>query len=435
MPATSSERLWLRAWQTVWGSANRSVATNASTWIGTTVVTSGLGFGYWWLAARLFPPAAVGFAAASVSAMLLLGTLSVLGLGTLLIGEIPRHPGREGALVVTALVPAGLAGWTLGVAFAVGAPLLVPDLAPLAADPGSVALFGLGVSLTTIGLVVDQACLGLLRGDVQLARNTAFAIVKLGLLGLAGLWLVDVPPMTIYATWVVGSLASLLGLAALVARKRGTWDDYWPEWALLRQVSGAALAHHALNLALQAPQLALPVVVAAQFSTTLTAYFYVAWMIAGLVYMGPVALTTAVYAAGARAPAALAARLQFSLGLSAAGSVLAVIGLLVAAAPVLRLFGAAYAEEAAACLQVLAIGVLPLLVRDHYVAICRVRGRLVRAAVIAAAISALGITAAVLGAGMGGLTGLAAGYVLAAAIPAALLAPSVLQGAFPRRPR
>lgn len=435
MPAMSSERRWLRAWQAVCDSANRSVAANASAWIGTTVVTSGLGFAYWWVAARLFPPTVVGFGAASVSAMLLLGTLSVLGLGTLLIGEIPRHPGREGGLVVTALVPAGLAGWTLGVVFAVGAPLLVPDLAPLAAEPARVALFGLGVSLTAIGLVVDQACLGLLRGDVQLARNTMFAIVKLGLLGLAGLWLVDAPPMTIYATWVAGSLASLLGLAALVARKRGAWGDYRPEWALLRQVSGAALAHHALNLALQAPQLALPVVVVAQLSTTLTAYFYVAWMIAGLVYIGPVALTTAVYAAGARAPAALAARLQFSLGLSAAGSVLAVAGLLVAAAPVLRLFGAAYAEEAAGCLQVLTIGVLPLLVRDHYVAICRVRGRLVRAAVIAAAGSALGITAAIVGAAMGGLTGLAAGYVLAAAVPAALLAPSVLQGAFPQRPR
>ena len=73
------------------------IAFNAGSLMAAIVVNSGLGFVFWWLAARTFSPSEVGFAAAAVSAMTLLGTLGVLGLGTLLIGELPRRAGGRGA--------------------------------------------------------------------------------------------------------------------------------------------------------------------------------------------------------------------------------------------------------------------------------------------------------------------------------------------------
>ena len=48
--------------------------------MGTTVLTATFGFFYWLFAANKFPPEAVGFASASISAMMLLGTIGVLGL-------------------------------------------------------------------------------------------------------------------------------------------------------------------------------------------------------------------------------------------------------------------------------------------------------------------------------------------------------------------
>ena len=47
--------------------ANRVMLVNAVSLIGTTAVTSSLGFAYWWLAARQFPAETVGVSSYRVS--------------------------------------------------------------------------------------------------------------------------------------------------------------------------------------------------------------------------------------------------------------------------------------------------------------------------------------------------------------------------------
>src|SRR6266853_1606802 len=103
---------------------NSSIIVNAGSLVATTGVNSVLGFVYWWLAAKQFLPEAIGFASAAISAMTLLGTLSVLGLGTLLIGELPRHSGKEGSLISAALILVGGVGVGTGIVFAIVAPFL-----------------------------------------------------------------------------------------------------------------------------------------------------------------------------------------------------------------------------------------------------------------------------------------------------------------------
>src|SRR5438477_453936 len=81
-----------------------------------TIATAGLGFVYWWLAARQFPPEVIGRATALLSVMGLISLLGEAGLGTLLIGEIVRHPGKQPGLVAAAA--------SVAVALAVGVALL-----------------------------------------------------------------------------------------------------------------------------------------------------------------------------------------------------------------------------------------------------------------------------------------------------------------------
>lgn len=78
-----------------WDKNNNTILINAGSLIGTTAVTSGLGFAFWWVAARIFSTEAVGLASATISTMTLLGSFSILGLGTLLMGELPKQRGDE----------------------------------------------------------------------------------------------------------------------------------------------------------------------------------------------------------------------------------------------------------------------------------------------------------------------------------------------------
>src|SRR5260370_17983866 len=78
-----------------WVKTNRVMLTNTASLVCTNLITSALGFVYWWLAARLFSPEAVGLVSAAISAMALLPTTSLLGFGSLLIGYLPQRPGKQ----------------------------------------------------------------------------------------------------------------------------------------------------------------------------------------------------------------------------------------------------------------------------------------------------------------------------------------------------
>jgi O-antigen/teichoic acid export membrane protein len=409
--------------------SHRALLLNAGSLIATTVVNSGLGFVYWWYTARFFAPAAVGLASAAIASMLLLGTLGVLGLGTLLMGELPRQPTRSGALLSTALLVAGSAGFLLGLGYAYLAPVFAPDLAVLASTPGIAVLFAAGVALTAGVIVLDQGLIGMLLGGVQLQRNILFAAGKLVLLvgGVVGLGIAS--GVGILATWIGGIALSLIVLVQALARQPALRKHWVPDARLLRQLRGSALAHHTLNLALQAPGLLLPVVVTALYSAALNASFYVAWMIVGLAFVAPLALTNVLYTVSAAQPARLPAFLRLSLGGSLLAGLCASGVLLISASWVLGLFGAEYAAEAAPCLRILVLGVFPATIKQHYVALARLHQRIGSILPLVIGGSVLELLLAVVGAWQGALTGLALGWIAALLLEAIVMWPAVYRAA------
>src|SRR5438067_3698044 len=140
-PGNKRPHLLKKAFQ--WVQINSIILVNAGSLMGTTVITSILGFVYWWLAARQFPPEAVGLASAAISAMTLLGTFAILGLGTLLLGELPRQRDREASLISAALILVGAVGGLLGLAFAVGASHVSTGFQSLGASIENSATFAL----------------------------------------------------------------------------------------------------------------------------------------------------------------------------------------------------------------------------------------------------------------------------------------------------
>jgi len=228
--------------------------------------------------------------------------------------------------------------------------------------------------------------------------------------------------MTIYTTWVIGSLSSVILLALpTVLRGRSHLRLYRPEWNLLRQLRKAALRHHALNLTIQAPTLALPLLATILLSATVNAYFYAAWMVARFVFVGPIALTVVLHAVGASGPEALSRQFRSTLGTSLVISMLANGALLVGAGPFLRLFGHAYAGQAEWSLRVLGLAVFPLIVKHHYIAVTRIYDQTTSATLVMAIGGLLELALAALGAHIGGLTGLTIGWVSATGMQALFL--------------
>lgn len=405
-----------------WIKTNTVLLWNASSLVSTTAVTSVLGFAFWWIAARFFRTEAVGLASAAISAMSLLGTICTLGLGTLLIGELPRQQGKAFSLTSAALLLVLGVGMLVGSFFALATPLLSSDLTALRDNVGVVAFFALGIGLTAVTMVLDQALVGLLQGGLQLKRNIWFAVAKLIALLLFGLFLHQKSWFSLYVAWVIGSIYSFGSIALYVLRTKRTWrrEDV-PQWILLRKLGPSAVQHYALNMILQVPNLILPILVTVILSASANASFYVAAMLANFVFVVPNALTTALYATTSMETSALGKRSRFTLGIALLVCCAANIVVFVGARPLLLLFGHTYAQDATWTLRLLGLAAFPLVIKNHYTAFCRIQRRITSALLPLVVFSFFEIAMAALGAHLGGLFGLSLSWLLVLLVEAAFL--------------
>ncbi|HEX7083267.1 MAG TPA: hypothetical protein VF186_04065 [Gaiellaceae bacterium] len=401
---------------------SRTIVVNAASIVGTFGVTSALGAVFWWLAAHRFAPDEIGRASAIVSAMTLLSGLSSLGLGTLLIGELRRQR-DPGVLVGSALAVAGVAGAGLAFAYVFSIPFAIRDLRPLVSGPATVGVFVAGVAAIAVGNALDGALVGLLKAQLRLLRNLLLGVGKLAFLVLFAFGLTGRSNLAIYAAWTAGAILALV-VPAVALRFAGgpPLSQLRPRRKAIPGFRRAIGEHQIMNLGLNVPSLVLPSLVIGILSARANAGFYVAWMIASLAFIVPPALTQILFAVAADDSRSLAGEARLTMGLCLACGVASVAVVWVAASPLLQLFGSSYAHSATWMLRAVVVAVLPLSVKDHYVALARIRNRLRQALPLIwlGASAELGLAA--LGAQLHGLDGLGVGWLTAMALEAAAMA-------------
>lgn len=409
--------------------------TNSGSLMGTTVVTAAFGFVYWWVAAREFSPAAVGSASAAVSAMTLIGTLGMFGMGTMLIAELPRMTRDKWRLITSCMVTAGLAAMAGALIYVALAGFAVPSLRDAVPSVLMAILLVAGISLNGATLVLDEGLIGLLSGPLQLVRNLYFAVGKLVLLTVLAVLPLSVSGGGILASWVGGIVLSV-ALLAVSLRRRGMWGPMRPGLEFIRTRIGQAFTHNMLNMALFLPRTTLPLVVTAVLSTRATAGFYTAWMVFTFIVMIPSNLATTLFAVAAGDRVAMRSKVRTALAVSLLLGIPASAVLAFGAEPIMSVFGAEYARTASGALAVLAFCYVPTVFRQLFVGVVRVLGRVRSATVLAVGSGVLELAAAGYGGSRGDLTTMTrwlAGVFVAEAL---VMAPVVLRTALApvRRP-
>jgi O-antigen/teichoic acid export membrane protein len=399
------------------------------------VLTAGVGFLFWVVAARRFDEPSVGFAAAAISAMSLLGAVGTVGMGTLLIREMPLNPGREHRMLSAALVLSGSLGLALGAVFVLLAPLLSSEFSPLTGDPWIWLAMIVGTGLTSAGLNMDQALVGLLRSGLQLMRNVIAAGGRLLLLvgAVVGGWQAGNEAML--GSWTVALALSLATLALVAVRRRRLGSAWPPAWRTLDFHRTAALQHHVLNIAAQVPGWVMPLVTLTVLSAATNAHFYLAWTLVGLASFVTAALTWALYASSSRDPSSLATYGRITLGVSIAAASASALVLWLLGPWILSPLGASYGEAAASALPMFAMTLVPVAIKSHYLTIHRVRGTLRTATLVAGGGAMLEISGAAVGASYGDLIGMGIGLLAAMLLEVAVMLPTVYRAIIsPRGP-
>lgn len=343
------------------------------------------------------------------------------GLGTLAIREIADRGltrdllRRLGAMAV--VVSAGA-----GVVTAFATPALSADLRAFATAPAGAVAVVLAVVLSGLGQLADHLALARLQAHYQLIRNSAFAVAKIVLLFVFLAAVAPAGPMAVVLSWLFGIVASF-AVVVVLGQFRALSTSVAPATA----ASFMRIApHYALNAAIQLPHIVLPVLAVALISSAAAGYFYISWMIASFQFVIPASLTLALFAvtAGKRSPQT---QLRFSLAVATVAGLGSYLVLFAIGPVVLAVLGAAYRANGSTAMLVFGLGVFPLVVRDHFVAIVRVHDALwsgLPLLVIGGTIE-LGLSA--VGAATDGLNGLAVGWLIAVVAQAMLLGPAVFR--------
>jgi O-antigen/teichoic acid export membrane protein len=402
---------------------------NAGSLIATTLITSLFGFAYWWLAARTAPAEAVGQASAAVSAMTLIGTIGMFGMGTMLISDLPSLRGPKWSLISTCLLVAGGAATVGGLIYVGLAHFAIPGLREaLGGTPGTVLLV-VGIALNAMTLVLDEALVGLLQGPLQLMRNAWFSVSKLVLLGALAVLPLTLTGSELLLTWIAGIVFSTVVLGKAV-HKRGLLDGARPSLGLLRGRGRATFDHNLLNLATYLPRAALPLVVTAVLSAAANASFYTAFMVLSFLAMVPANIALTLFAVASGDKAALRSKVRVGLLLSLGGGVPASLLVMWLAEPIMSVFGAGYAATAGRALAILALTYVPFVFHHFFLAISRVQNRVRGAGVFSVFAGVAELLAAWWGGTHGGLDELVTWVAVVMAVEMVLVAPVVLRVVF-----
>ena len=398
-------------------SVDRSMSWSSVLMVTGKVAQMGFGFLFWIVAARITDVAGLGTVAASVSAVMLVTQLGLLGVGATMIVSIGRDEpvGRvldTGFTVVTATSLLAALGYVGITALGSGHVATTQSTWPF------MALFLLAAVCGTVGVCLDQAGIALGRPAGTVVRYLLGGVVMLGglpVLAAASEGHLGAAP--VFAVWTVSSVVICVTGAVQLRRWVGYRYRVGLHTAGLRRHLAVGVPNHLLTLTERLPALLVPVLVARLVSPEATAYWYPAWMLAWVAFTVPVQVGLVQFSEGVRRPGELGrtVRSGFASGLLLGGP--AALVLAVFAHPLLSLIGAEYADQSATALRVLTLGIIPFAVWQSYNARCRAAGQ-VREGVVAGLVLAAAICVATVWVAPEGSTALAVAWVASSSLGA-----------------
>jgi O-antigen/teichoic acid export membrane protein len=377
-----------------------SLVRNSIFLMATTVVTAGLGYVFWAVAAHVFTRQEVGIGSAVISLCSMVALLTYLGSSAMLIERLPASERSSEWTAVLLRMCLATAGVTVVVTAAIVPMLRISSEYRLFfSAPLPVLLAVVGAAAWTLDNLFGSAFIAARRAGRLLSIQTLISATKLLLIlpfaafganavGLVAAWVASAAVgVGIGAVWLIprmglgrrpgprprrrvdGSPNVLLGLRRHARHRRPSAP---PSSASVRRMLG----QHLTSVGGAVTPLLLPVLVVLRLGATLNAYFYITWMVGGVFFMVSPSVASAMFAEGVRAGTDLRKVVTKALRVIVVLLVPAMLAMIVGGRLILGLFGASYAAAGYGLLILLAISALPDAVSNVAVVVLRVTNRL-----------------------------------------------------------
>jgi len=337
-------------------------------------VTSLSGFFFWLIVARFYSEAVVGYSSAIISALNLLAVLSLAGLDISLVRFLPRADSPP-KMINTCFTLGSIVSLLAAAIFLAGLGIWSPALSFVRENAIFCLAFLFFAVLWTLSLSIESAFLAKRRAGFTLSKNTIFSLLKLPLPLLLALYF---QTFGVVVSWGI-ALAVALAIAMLLFLPR-VQDGYRPRPALdlglFKKQWRYSGGNYLVNLLLLAPVYILPLMVVNLLGAEQNAYFYIAWMMANLLFAIATGVSRSLFAEGSQFEDRLRENVVKSLKSTFLLLIPAAILLAAVGKWLLLVFGQGYSLNALPLLWVLCLSSLPRGINYIYTSMLRVTGKI-----------------------------------------------------------
>jgi len=350
--------------------------------IADSAVTAGLGFFFWMVVARFYNTVDVGYGSATLSAIFLIATLSLLGSNTALIRFLPKAE-KPLDMINSCLTLSSIISLVIAVVFIIGLDIWSPALSFIKQDVIYSSAFILFTVVATLSNILDAVFMAKRRADFVLLMDSTYSMLKIPLPALLVLFFHSFGIAS--ATGVAMAIAVALGLFLFVPK---THKNYKPLPTLNKSVLGNLWRYSAGNylssIFSSASAWVLPILIVNVMGSQQNAYFYITWLLASLLSAIPIATSSSLFVEGSHFDEDLWLNTGRTLKFTYLLLIPAIVILLLWGNQILTLFGAEYAIHGSALLRIMAVSSLFVGINSIYNTILRIENRIKEVLVISA---------------------------------------------------
>ena len=334
------------------------------------IVMALFGFLFWMVAARLADSdKEIGLATALVSAIVLLTTFSRLGVDIGLIRFLPNE-GNKQSIINTSLTIVGLFSILVALIFVLGLRVWSPALLFVRENILYLLLFALFTGAASLMTLLQQ-------GVFVALRTTKFSFIMQAVAGLRLLLLVFLASFGAFAIFSSWGIALCVAFMVGIILIRRLEPKYRPlpgvNKKIVNDMLHFSLGNYIAESFKELPGCLLPLLVVNILNPEMGAYFYIAWTIAGIVFMISYATNFSLLAEGSYQPEKLRSNVIQSTKFIFLLLIPIILVIFFFGDLLLSFFGEAYSKEGLKLLWILAFSGIPLALNTIYITTKRIQ--------------------------------------------------------------
>jgi len=336
-----------------------------------TAIMSVLGFVAWAIISKIYSAEEVGLATTIISVMGIITSFSVLGLNAGLIRFLPKS-GRKNDKINTTFTLAALVSIIVTSVFLLGLKGFSPSLLFIKQNLIYSIIFIIFMVFATLGSLIESVFIAYRASGFVLLKNTIFSFGKMAFPFL----FVSFGAYGIFGSWMLSLILGYVVVFLILIYKFAYKPKLVFYDSIIEKIGKYSFGNYISGFIGGLPILMLPVLITNLHHPELTAYFYMAMMVANVLFIIPNATTSSLFAEGSNNEKALGEQIKKAIKIISWLIIPAIIITIFIGKYVLLFFGNDYSIEGYGFLQVLAFSGIFISINSVFGAILRVKKKI-----------------------------------------------------------